>query len=66
MAGAQCFRPASAVLRIDGVGDRAICTEHIATLEALGMAFRRLSDSEPAPEWRRRSLSRDFTGRVLA
>jgi hypothetical protein len=61
MAGAQCYRPATAVLRIASVGDRAICSEHIATLEALGMAFRRLDDTTPVPEWRQRSLRRDLT-----
>ena len=58
MAGATCYRPAAVVLRIAGVGDRALCSEHVATLEALGMAFRRLDDSAPLPEWRQRSLAR--------
>ena len=61
MAGATCYRNATAVLRIDGVGDRAMCPEHIATLETLGMAFRRLDAAVVVPEWRQRSLRRDLT-----
>jgi len=35
--------------------------EHIATLETLGMAFRRLDAAVVVPEWRQRSLRRDLT-----
>jgi hypothetical protein len=41
MAGGTCYRNATAVLRIDGVGDRALCSDCIATLERMGVAFRR-------------------------
>ncbi|HXJ66458.1 MAG TPA: hypothetical protein VNN79_22090 [Actinomycetota bacterium] len=62
MAGRQCPNPAETLVRIAGVGDRALCPSCIATLDALGMHFRRLDETQPLPEWRTRSLARDFTG----
>jgi hypothetical protein len=70
MAGGTCYRNATAVLRIDGVGDRALCSDCIATLERmgvafrrdqLGMAFRRLDAAVPIPDWRTRLTARDMT-----
>ena len=64
MAGAQCPRTPEAVVRITGVGDRALCGPCMATLERLGMDFRRLDESVPVPEWRTRSLARNMTDLV--
>lgn len=60
MAGG-CPHQAVAVARIAGVGDRALCQEHIDALTALGMDFRLLEGTVPKPEWRRRDLARDMT-----
>jgi hypothetical protein len=48
--------------RIAGVGDRPVCDEHIAVLDRLGMAYRRLDPEAPAQEWRRRLTAVDMTG----
>ena len=61
MAGRQCPNDPLCLVRIHGVGDRALCQSCIATLEQLGMSFRRLDDTTPLPEWRRRGI----TARVL-
>jgi hypothetical protein len=58
MAGRQCPNPAECLVRVTGVGDRALCGSCIATLEQLGMHFRRLDEKVPVPEWRTRSLAR--------
>ncbi len=60
-----CPNDALGLFRIAGVGDRGLCQVHVAVMERLGMDFRPLG-AAPVPEWRRRSLARDFTGRVLA
>lgn len=61
MAGAHCPNPATVAVRIPGAGDRSLCASCVATLEALGMAFRRLDEKAPIPAWRQRSLARDMT-----
>jgi hypothetical protein len=62
MAGRQCPNEGTTVVRIDRVGDRVLCPSCIETLEAIGMHFRRLDEKVAVPEWRTRSLGRDFTG----
>jgi hypothetical protein len=64
MAGG-CSQDALAMFRIAGVGDRALCQVHVASLERMGMHFRRLDDSTPIPEWRRRLTAKDTTALVL-
>jgi hypothetical protein len=66
MAGEQCGRTDTTVVRLSGVGDRRICPDHIATLERLGMHFRRLDDTVPQPAWRQRLTARDQTGLALS
>lgn len=65
MAGEQCPRTDTTVLRLASVGDRRICPVHQKVLERMGMHFRRLDDAAPKPLWRQHNLARDFTGRVL-
>jgi hypothetical protein len=65
MAGEQCPRTDTTLVRIPGVGDRRLCPDGIARLDAMGMAYRRLDQAVPLPLWRQRNLARDFTGRVL-
>lgn len=63
MAGRQCPNGAECVVRVAGVGDRALCSACIGTLEALGMHFRRLEDAAPLPVWRRHGITaKDMTG----
>lgn len=64
MAGRPCHRQATTVVRIDGVGDRPLCDECLASLERMGMHFRRLDERAPLPAWRQRDLKRDQTGLV--
>lgn len=52
MAGRRCPNTATTVVRIFGVGDRALCGSCVATLER----------KAPVPEWRLRALGRDMTG----
>lgn len=61
MAGRQCPNDALAMVRIFGVGDRALCQSCIASLTRLGMDYRVLEDA-PAPEWRARLRAKDMTG----
>lgn len=65
MAGEQCPRTDTIVVRMAGIGDRRICPAHLVTLERLGMHFRRLDDRAPLPRWRQQDLGRDLTGQVL-
>jgi hypothetical protein len=60
MAGG-CSNDALAMVRIYGVGDRALCQVHIATLTRMGMDHRVLETS-PAPEWRARLTAKEMTG----
>jgi hypothetical protein len=64
MAGPQCPRVGVVLIRIDGVGDRKLCLPCIASLERMGVAFRRLDAEAVVPEWRQRSLRRDFSRSV--
>lgn len=65
MPAEQCDAPATAVLRITGVGDRAMCEDHIEALERMGMSFRRLDPDAPVPMWRQRAEAKDLTGLPL-
>lgn len=65
-AGAQCPREATLTARIMSVGDRPLCRACFEQYVALGMDIRELEANAFVPEWRRKSLARDFTGRVLA
>lgn len=58
----HCSEPASVTVRIDRVGDRALCARHLAQIEAMGMAYRRLDAAIPA--WRQRALGRDMSRSV--
>lgn len=65
MAGAPCPHEAVCTVRIDGVGDRPLCAEHRDVV--LGLGFGRVLDPNAyVPEWRRHSLAKDLTGRVVA
>jgi hypothetical protein len=62
-AGLPCRDEATATVRIAGVGDRSVCDFHLATLERLGMDFRRLDEQGAfVPEWRRHLTAVDRTG----
>lgn len=61
-AGAPCPNEGATTIRLAGVGDRALCADHLATATRMGMAFRRLDEDAPAPAWRQRDLTRDMTG----
>lgn len=58
MAGTRCYRTDTVLVRIEGVGDRRICETDLATLERMGVAFRRLDADAVVPEWRTRALAR--------
>ncbi len=60
MAGAPCPNQGTVLVRIPGVGDRRLCASCIASMERMGMEFRRLEDSTLVPEWRQRSLAKVF------
>lgn len=60
-----CYHEAVVTVRIAQVGDRDICTEHREWMTAQAMDFRVLDGNEYVPEWRKRSLAKDF-GRVAA
>lgn len=66
MAGVQCPREATVTVRIAGIGDRHLCAECWAWMQNHGMDARVLPAEAFVPEWRKRSLLRDFTNRVLA
>lgn len=61
MAGPQCPREATATVRIAGIGDRHLCAEHLAWMQAHAMDVRVLEPNAFVPEWRTRSLARDMT-----
>ena len=61
--GVDCPIPATETVTLTGVGPRSLCADHIATLERMGLHFRRLGERVPA--WRQRGLARDETGAVL-
>lgn len=63
MAGERCPETQTVLVRIADVGDRRMCGGHLATLDRLGMSYRRL-DVQPAgrPEWLRRGVGHDLTG----
>lgn len=65
MAGAPCPHEAVATVRIDGVGDRAMCGPHRDWVVGHGMG-RELEANSFVPEWRKNLTSRDQTGMVLA
>ncbi len=62
MAGARCPETETVLVRIADVGDRRICGGHLATLDRLGMSYRRLDVQPFVPEWRRRGIAHDLTG----
>lgn len=57
----SCARLANRMVRLDGVGDRALCDPCIKTLTDLGMGMRVLEETpESVPEWRKRSLAKAY------
>lgn len=64
-AGGQCPREATATARVAMIGDRHLCSEHLAWMQAQGMDLRVLEPNAFVPEWRTRGLARDLTGRVM-
>ena len=60
-----CFQAATVSVRLAGIGDRHVCQAHYEWMVQQGMDLRVLDPHSPVPEWRKRSLARDFTGRVL-
>ena len=59
MAGGQCRREATRTVRIDGIGDRPMCTYHADWIVLQGMG-RTLEPNAFVPEWRTRDLKRVF------
>lgn len=59
MAGG-CPNEGTVLVRIPGVGDRRVCASCLASMERMGMEFRRLDETVPVPEWRTRSLAKLF------
>ena len=63
--GGHCPHEAVATVRIDNIGDRSLCRTHADFV--VGQGFGRELDANAfVPQWRKQSLARDFTGRVLA
>lgn len=60
-AGAPCGRTAVLLARIAGVGDRVMSRECFDIYVSLGMDLRVLDPNAPLPQWRRRSLAKDFS-----
>jgi hypothetical protein len=65
-AGTQCPREAVLTARIPMVGDRALCQSCHDAYVSMGMDIRVLPVNAFVPEWRQRSLVRDFTPRTAA
>jgi hypothetical protein len=57
MAGG-CPNDALVVVRIHGVGDRPLCQNCLASLDRMGMSYRRLDAEAVVPEWRQRGLAK--------
>lgn len=62
----ECSNEGKHLVRIQGVGDRRVCDDHLRWMTAVGMDFRPLADNLIVPEWRQRSLASDKTGRLVA
>lgn len=62
MAGERCPETQTVLVRIADVGDRRMCGAHLATLDRLGMTYRRLDAPVFIPEWRRHGIAKDMTG----
>jgi hypothetical protein len=66
MAGG-CPREATVTARITFVGDRSLCSHCFDFLVSqMGEDCRALDPNAFVPQWRRNSLAKDLTGRVLA
>jgi ornithine carbamoyltransferase len=61
----QCHREAVLTARIPNIGDRAMCQSCFDGYVAMGMDIRALEPNAYVPEWRQRSLAKDF-GRSVA
>lgn len=48
MAGADCPNPATEAVTLTGVGVRGLCADHLATLERMGLHFRRPGERVPS------------------
>lgn len=59
MAGG-CPNEGKTLVRIPGVGDRRVCGSCLASMERMGMSFRRIDEAGSVPEWRLRSLAKVF------
>lgn len=64
MAGAQCPHEAVVTVRIDAVGDRALCRSHADFVIEQG--FGRELETAFVPEWRRNLRAVDLTSRLYA
>ena len=60
----HCPHESTRTVRVDSIGDRAMCQTHADWIVSQGMG--RVLEPVQRVEWAKRSLARDFTGRVLA
>lgn len=63
--GGHCPHEAVATVRIDHVGDRALCGPHRDFVVSQGFG-RELPANSFVPEWRKHLTGVDMTGRVIA